>query len=217
MDDVSDRCRVMLSAGPGICSPDALSKAAGAGDIASVILTDRNENSGEFAEYCSTVTPALQAKEIAVLIHDDSQTMGRCGADGFYLEKSGEPVEEAIARFSPQKIVGCGGMMNRDIALKTGELNPDFILLGKIGRDIKPEAHRKNLALAQWWAEFVEMPGATLAGNEIASVVSVAQTALDFVMLEKAVFVEGKDPAAMIVEANALLDAHAPRFSEMDE
>lgn len=215
LDDLK-RCRVILTAKPKSVQPDALILAVNAGDVASVILYAGDSENHVFEAYCKEVTPHLQAAECAVLITDDTQAFGKSGADGLFLEKEKPNLEDFIARFSPQNIVGCGNIKARHNALETGELKPDFMFFGKLGGDIRPEAHPKNLKIAEWWAELVEIPGVVMGGSNLETVIEVAQTGIDFVALEQAIFSQG-DVAENIRKANALLDEHAPSFEEEDE
>ena len=212
-----DRCRLMLAAGPGICDLADLANGLRGGDVAAVILRDNRDNAIKFAEYCNKAVELIQASGAAALIADDTQIMGRFGADGLYLQGSLSTKSDMIARFSPQKIVGCGGILDRDAALKVGELYPDFVVLGKLGGDIKPEPHPKNLSIARWWAEFVELPGVTLGGNSVESVIAVSETGVDFVLLEKAVFAGKLDPEDAVRHSNQLLDQNGPRFTEASQ
>jgi thiamine-phosphate pyrophosphorylase len=108
-------------------------------------------------------------------------------------------------------------MMDRHRALQLGETNPDYLLFGKVGGDIKPEPHPKNLALGEWWAQFVEIPGMVMAGNSIESVVDVAATRVDFVLAGKAVFAPDVDARNAVSRINALLDEFAPDLAEEQE
>lgn len=216
VSEPDDRCRLMLAAGPGICVISELSKALAAGDVASVILCDRSDAPIEFFKYCEIAVPIIQEVGAAALVNNDSQIMGRSGADGLYIQQNQSSYAELIARFSPQKIVGCGGMMDRDAALRIGELFPDFVLLGKLGRDIKPEPHPKNLAIATWWAEFVELPGVLPGGADRQSVRAAAETGIDFVILEKAIFGNADAPDRCVSQVNEILEKHSPRFSDCE-
>jgi thiamine-phosphate pyrophosphorylase len=211
-----NRCRLILTANPLSTSSENLITAASAGDVASVILYAAEAEPHVFEAFCKDVTPQLQEADCAVLIADDTQAFGRCGADGLFAEKEKSKLEDFIARFSPQNIVGCGNIKARHNALEIGELKPDFIFFGKTGGDIKPEAHPKNIKLAEWWAELVEIPGIVMGGSALNSIIEVAKTGIDFVALEKAIFANG-DAAKNVVEANSLLDAHAPLFDEDEE
>ncbi len=208
-----NRCRLILTACPNSVTPNELVAAVNAGDVASVILYSAGAEPHEFEGFCKEVTPRLQAAGCAVLVADDTQAFGRSGADGLFLEREKSTLEDIIARFSPQNIVGCGNIKARHNALEIGELKPDFVFFGKLGGDIKPDAHPKNVALAEWWAELVEIPGVVMGGNAIESIIEVAQTGIDFVALESAVFSSG-EPSRHVLEANGLLDEHAPSFDE---
>ena len=214
-----NRCRLMLAASPTNASQEMLSAALEAGDVAGIILYCNEEATHAFEPFCEAVVPHAQSLDIAVLVADDSQIAGRVGADGYYLERDRSNLNDALARFSPQKIVGCGGMLDRHQALKLGETGIEFLVFGKLGRDTRPEPHRKNLALAQWWAEFVELPCVILAGNSVDSVIEAAKTGADFVLLDQAVFGEGATRDSVreaIAKANSLLDEHAPLLEEAD-
>ena len=211
-----NRCRLILTADVTLIDAKNLIAAATAGDVASVILYAGNAEPHAFESYCKKVTKPLQDAGCAVLIADDTQAFGRSGADGFLAEKQKPNLEDLIARFSPQNIVGCGNIKARHNALEIGELKPDFIFLGKLAGDIKPQAHPKNLALGEWWAELVEIPGIVMGGSELNSIIEVASTGIDFVALEKAIFEKG-NAAENVIAANALLDEHAPSFDEVDE
>ncbi len=212
-DNEINRCRLILAANPITIDKDDLIAAVGGGDVASVILYAAKSETYEFETWCKAITPSLQDAGCAVLIADDTQAFGRCGADGLFVEKEKSKLEDIIARFSPQNIVGCGNIKARHNALEIGELKPDFILFGKLSGDIKPEAHPKNLGLAEWWAELVEIPGIVMGGNSLDSIIEVAKTGIDFVALESAVFAQG-DPIKNVEKANMLLEQHAPVFDE---
>ena len=214
-----NRCRLMLAASPERASQDLVSAALEAGDVAGLILYCHGEATHMFEPFCEAVIPDAQSRDVAVLVADDSQVAGRSGADGYFLDRDRTNLNDAIARFSPQKIVGCGGMLDRHQALKLGETGIEFLMFGKLGRDTRPEPHRKNLALAQWWAEFVELPCVILAGNSLDSVIEAAKTGADFVMLDQAVFGDGATQESVreaIAKVNSLLDDHAPLLEEAD-
>jgi thiamine-phosphate pyrophosphorylase len=215
IEDVN-RCRLIITASPESVAAERLVQACEAGDVASVILYAAGSESHVFESWCKDVTAKLQQAGCAVLIADDTQVFGRSGADGLFLEREKPKLEDIIARFSPQNIVGCGNIKARHNALEIGELKPDFVFFGKLSGDIKPEAHPKNIALAEWWAELIEIPAIIMGGNRLDSVIEVAKTGVDFVALEGAIFGEGS-PVQNVVAANALLDEHAPSLQEDDE
>jgi thiamine-phosphate pyrophosphorylase len=118
-----------------------------------------------------------------------------------------------MEKFTPKMIVGAGGASDRHRALEIGEARPDYIFFGKLDGDIKPEAHPKGLALAEWWASMVEIPCVVMGGTDTASVIPVAETGAEFVALREAVFAHPEGPAAAVEAVNRLLDEKAPRFA----
>ena len=157
--------------------------------------------------------PIIQEAGAAALVAGDSRVAGRAKADGLYIAGKREEIEDAIVKFTPKMIVGAGGVSERHTALEIGEVQPDYIFFGKVDGDIKPEPHPKNLALGEWWASMVEIPCVVMGGNDVTSVVAVAETGAEFVALRDAVFAGPEAPERQVAEANRLLDEKAPRFN----
>ena len=210
----NDRCRLLLVA-PPIANGDALAKllsaALSGGDVASVILDGTDLDEATFQASAQKAVAVIQEKGAAAIILNDTRIAGRVGADGIHIEGKAAELAEAIEKHTPKFIVGTGNLRDRHSAMEIGELQPDYVFFGKIGADNKPDAHPRNLSLAEWWSELVEIPSIAQAGNSLESVVAAAQTGADFVALGSAIF-EAENPAEAVAEANRLLDEHAPRF-----
>ncbi len=212
-----DRCRLVLIVPE---NTDAAAQQAGleaalkGGDVASVILPQYGFNDSDFQKQAAILVPMIQEAGAAALIAGDSRIAGRVKADGLHVGGKAEELAEAIEKHSPKMIVGGGSANERHVALELGELNPDYVFFGKLDGDIKPEAHPKNLALAEWWASMIEIPCIVMGGTDLASVLPVAETGAEFVALREAVFAAPQGPAAAVAEINALLDEKAPRFAD---
>ncbi|MFC7066055.1 thiamine phosphate synthase [Brucella rhizosphaerae] len=210
----NERCRLLLVA-PPLADGDALAKllsaALSGGDVASVILDGSGLDEATFQASAQKAVAIIQDKGAAAIILNDTRIAGRVGADGIHIEGKAAELAEAIEKHTPKFIVGTGNLRDRHGAMEIGELQPDYVFFGKVGADNKPDAHPRNLALAGWWAELVEIPSVAQAGNTVESVIEAAQTGADFVALGRAVF-EAEDPAKAVAEANRLLDENAPRF-----
>lgn len=209
-----DRCRLVLI-WPQNEPEDAgarLGAALSGGDVASLIIPQHARSDDEFQQLCETLVPAAQRAGVAVMISGDTRVAGRVKADGIHFD--GKPAELAgiVERFGAKLAVGAGGAKSRDDALNLGECQPDYVFFGRFGYDTKAEPHSRNLQLGAWWAEMVSIPCIVLGGNDVASAETVAATGVEFVALCEAVFGDGRDPAAEVARANALLDAGAPRF-----
>lgn len=208
------RCRLVVFAPPVEALDRLLAEALAGGDVASVILMPGELDEAEFQRHCAPLLAPIQAAGAAALVGQHSRIAGRLEADGLYLEGRGHDFAGAVARFSPHASVGFGDVRDRQGALELGELQPDFVLFGRSDGDIRPEPHPKNLALAQWWAEMVEISCVVMAGSDIDSVVECAATGAEFVAAGLAVLAHVEGPRAAVAHANALLDEHAPVFDE---
>jgi thiamine-phosphate pyrophosphorylase len=212
-----NRCRIVLIAPPA-SAVDAferkLGEAIAGGDVASLILPQYGLDDDAFQALAERVVPVAQAAGVAAVIGGDSRTAGRVRADGIHVDGGKADLADMIDRMQDKMMVGAGGATTRDEALELGEQRPDYMFFGRFGYDTRPEPHRRNLALGQWWARMIEIPCIVLAGNAIESVEAVAATGAEFVGLSNAVFGEGADPAAQVARANALLEERAPRFED---
>ena len=211
----ADRCRLVLIAPqtPPAEWLDALPGALAAGDVASLILPQYGLDDAAFQKLAERVTPIVQGAGAAMVIAGETRIAARVGADGVHVEGGRQELESAVERLQAKMAVGAGGAKTRDDALNLGEARPDYMFFGKFGFDNKPEPHPRNLALGEWWSEMVAIPAIVMGGAELDSVRAVAATRADFVALSAAIF-DAPDMAAAVAQANALLDAHAPRFGE---
>lgn len=215
--DVSDRCRIVLFVPAAETIADAFMDALCGGDIASVVLLKGAMSDGAFLRHVTALTGPAQEAGAAVIIEGDSQTMGRAGADGLFIAADRAEVADAVARFSPKRIVGCGNIKNRHQAMEAGEAGADFLFIGKTDGDIRPEAHPRNLKLGGWCADVMQISVIAMGGSEVDSVIEVAQSGVEFVGLSRAVFEHPGGPGEAVRQANAALDAHAPRFEDDED
>ena len=215
MSAPEDRCRLVLIV-PDIADPGERARivadALRGGDVASVILPQYGLDDATFQKHAELIVPAIQEAGAAALIAGDSRVAGRARADGLHVTGSVEELSDAIDHHAPKLIVGGGKAADRHAALEVGEVRPDYIFFGKLDGDIKPEAHPKNLDLAEWWASMIEIPCIVMGGSDPASAVAVAETGAEFVALHLAVFADPSAAARIVAEVNAALDEKAPRF-----
>ncbi|WP_144621417.1 thiamine phosphate synthase [Agrobacterium cavarae] len=215
MGSPEDRCRLVLivpQAEDAGLQAKALEDALRGGDVASVIIPQYALDDDSFQKRAELLVPIVQAAGAAALVAGDSRVAGRVKADGLHVIGGVEPLAEAVEKFTPKMIVGGGNADDRHKALEQGEANPDYIFFGKLEGDIKPEPHPKNVALGEWWASMIEIPSIVMGGSDVASVVAVAESGVEFVALRQAVFAHAGGAAQAVAEANALLDEKAPRF-----
>ncbi|WP_420407210.1 thiamine phosphate synthase [Hoeflea sp.] len=215
MTDAANRCRLVLVT-PDIADPAALGEivadALRGGDVASVIIPQHDLDDKSFQRRCEALVPVVQAAGAAALVAGDTRVAGRVRADGLHVEAGSEAIGEAVQRHAPGLIVGGGNARERHAALAIGETQPDYVIFGSVSGDIKPEPHPKNMALAEWWADMIEIPCVLMGGTSIAFVEQLAETGAEFIAFGKAVFAEPSDAPRIVAEINAVLDEKAPRF-----
>lgn len=218
MAEHDNRCRLVLIAPDGETPDavaDALSQALRGGDVATVILPQYGRSDSDFQAIAEAVVPVVQAAGVAAVIAGDSRVAGRAKADGLHIDTGVSDTRDALEKFAPKLIVGAGGIKERHTALDLGELRPDYVFFGKLDGDIKPEAHHKNLALAEWWASMIEIPCVVMGGTALPSALAVAETRAEFVALRRAVFEHPEGPAQAVAQINAVLAEKAPRFDDL--
>ena len=217
MTDALNRCRLVLIAPQGLAPDDLerkLRQALEGGDVASLILPAYDLHETAFQELAERLTPVAQAAGVAVVMAGDTRIAARVKADGVHVDEGKAALADAIDRLQDKMMVGAGGVKTRDDALELGETRPDYMFFGRFGYDNTPEPHPRNLNLAQWWAEMIEIPCIVLGGSQVESVQAAAETGAEFVALSAAVFADGLDPREQVGRANSLLDQKAPRFED---
>jgi len=203
------RCRAVLTidvARSGVV--EDITKHAQLSDLASVILYKSQADFSRFQEQMAVLVSFFQARGVAVMIAGDSQIAGRLGADGIHIEGDKHLFQDLITRHGRRMILGFGGLKSRHDAMEIGELEPDYVMFGKLGADIDAAPHPRNLNLGSWWAMMMEIPCIVQAGAQMASLVEVAQTGAEFVALERAVLAND-NMAHALENANFLLDHDA--------
>ena len=205
------RPRLVLVTTPlpdGEVGVETLRAALGAGDVSSVILDRAGRSSHAFQAFAERLVPMIQDFGAAALVADDTQCAGRVRADGLHVSGGDlELLTETLERFSPKLIVGTSGFTLRHEALEAGERMPDYLFFGRFGGDTEDAAVAEDLEMAEWWAEIVEIPCIVMGGRDIESTLQAASTGAEFVALSAAVLGDRETAAAMVLRANAIIDA----------
>lgn len=214
VETTPERCRIVLALSTARnISPEQLAHILAAGDVASLILYSEENDENSFQKHAQALVPVIQNAGVAAIIAEDSRIAGRVKADGLHIETNMDDLKEAINKHQSSMMVGFANLKDRHSAMQIGELEPDYMMFGKLGADKKPEAHTRNINLGEWWASMMEVPALIQAGNSLASVETVAKTGAEFIVLDEIIF-GADDMVANIIAANKLLDEHAPKFGE---
>ncbi|ABM44921.1 hypothetical protein X471_00809 [Bartonella bacilliformis str. Heidi Mejia] len=141
----------------------------------------------------------VQHSGAALIIADHSQIVGRIKADGLHVEGNREALKIFKDQTKENKIVGFGNLRDRHSAMTVAEAGVDYLFFGKLGADQKAQAHPRNLSLATWWAEIMEIPAIIQAGNDYATVDEAFKTACEFIAVED-MLLSHEDPLPLLQE-----------------
>ena len=215
---VPDRCRVVLVLPeelPTDRTVEALANAFEGGDVASVIVPPHAMGERAYSDHLKAIAALAQPRNVAVLAVRDARLAGRLGLDGVHLDGDDDELADVLDRAGGRMMVGTQSARNRDRALEIGELNPDYLMFGRIDGDTHEAPHSKNLELTEWWAEMVEIPAIVMCGTDLDGTVDCAETGAEFVGLSRAVFEDPDRAREMVSRANTMLDQNAPRFARL--
>ncbi len=185
-----------------------LKQALEGGDIASLLISMPGANEGDLQAAAKRLVPLAQAREVAVLIENNTQIVGRSGADGLHVSGSDKDLEEAIQSFSEDRIIGHAGIKTRHEAMVVASMGVDYMFFGLLSLNQDEEPHRKSLAFGSWWSEVFETPCVVLAGVSVSSIDTAAQTGAEFVAVREAVWNHPEGPKTAVEQANAILSTH---------
>jgi len=175
-----------------------LKAALGAGDVACVLLRFAPPDENSRKKICRALATIVQDHGAALLLADDAQLAVRAGADGVHISAPGEKLDAALDSLKPDRIVGIGGLTDKDQAMTAGDLDVDYLMFG----DLEPggESAESVLERACWWAEIFNVPCIAVA-HELGAIGPLAKSGAEFVALGPTFF-----EAASVKQAQGALD-----------
>ena len=145
------------------------------------------------------VAAAVQRREIALLLDNRPEIVGRVDADGAHVTGI-EAFAAALATLKPERIAGAGGLRSRHDAMLAGENGADYVMFGEPDR----RGHRPPFEAIgeriQWWSELVEIPCIGYAGTA-GEVAPLAQAGADFVALGDWIWTHPQGAAEAVAKA----------------
>lgn len=181
----------------------ALKAALAAGDVACVLLRLAPPDEGSRKKIARALALLAHDAGAALLAPEDPLLAVRAGADGVHIEGLGDNFASALESLKPDRIVGIGGLANRDEAMTAGESDADYLMFGSL--DPGGASAAAVLERASWWAELFNVPCVAVA-HELAEVEALAKSGAEFVALGPKIFDDQRGPAVAVAEAQAALD-----------
>ena len=185
----------------------AFEAALAAGDVAAAVIRLAPADDRTRLARAKPLVKAAQDAGAAALIagEDVSDILGKSGADGIHLPDAVSAIE-AVERFAPEKIVGCGPLASRDDAMSVGEAGADYVMFGSDEAPFDQTVER-----VAWWVPIFQTPCVGVAPT-IDGVGRLASEEVEFVGISDAVWRAPEGPAAAVAAAVAMLSlARAPK------
>lgn len=168
-----------------------LEAALDAADVACVLLRTAGADEGAAKAVVRALAPAVQGRGAALLVEGDSRFAGRTEADGLHVGGVGAALDEALDALKPKKIVGVGGLVDRDAAMTAGETGVDYLMFGGPDETGDVDSVAERVA---WWAEIFNVPCVGYCAVP-ADVAVMARAGAEFVALCEGVW---DDPAGVL-------------------
>lgn len=168
-------------------------------DVACLLLRLSDMPQRSAKEVVREVAAVVQDGDVALLV-EDARVAAHTGADGVHVSDAGQIFADALDSLKPERIVGVGGVLSRDDAMRVGEAGADYLMFGMTeGSDA--EETREAVG---WWAEIFNVPCVGYAAT-LAEVEALAMAGAEFVALGDAVWQDPRGAAAALAEAQASL------------
>ncbi len=172
-----------------------LEAALAAADVACLLLRIAAADEGGAKAIVRALAPAVQGRGAALVVEGgarfDSRFVGRTDADGLHVVGVGPALDDAIEALRPKKIVGVGGLLDRDAAMHAGESGADYLMFGGPAEASDAEAVAERVA---WWAEIFNVPCVGYC-EDPAQAIAMARAGAEFVALCDGIW---DDPAAAL-------------------
>ncbi len=171
----------------------------GAGDVAAVLLRLADADERGLINRAKAVAAAVQRREIALLLENRADIVGRADADGAHIAGI-EAFAASLVTLKPQRIAGAGGLHSRHDAMLAGENGADYVMFGDPDRRGHRPSFETTVERLQWWSELVEIPciGYAATAGEVRP---LARVGADFVALGDWIWTHPEGAAAAVTTA----------------
>ncbi len=188
-------------------APD-LDGALQAADVAAVLLRLADADERTLINRAKAIAPAVQRRDVALLLDGRADIVARIGADGAHLTGI-EAFVTALASLKPDRIAGAGGLRSRHDAMVAGENGADYVMFGEPDRRGGRPVFAAVEERVNWWAELVEVPCVGYAAS-LDEVGPLARAGADFIALGDWIWTQPQGAPAAVATAAASLAEPVP-------
>ena len=200
------RARLHLVTPPTGAASDILpllEAALAAADVASVLLRLADLPERAAKDVVKAVAALVQGHDAALLL-EDARLAARTGADGVHVRTAGEAFTDAMESLKPERIVGAGGALSRDDAMRLGEAGADYLMFGERADGTVSPDRETTLEEVGWWAEIFNIPCIAFAAT-LDEVETLAAAGAEFIALSDALWADPRGIAAAVGDAEAAI------------
>ncbi len=184
-------------------------QALAAGDVAAILLRLADDDERKQIDRIKTLAPAVQRRDVALVIEGHAAIAARAGADGAHISGV-EAFAAALPLLKPDRIAGAGGLLSRHDAMLAGESGADYVMFGDPDRRGRRPSFEELEERLLWWVELLEIPCVAYAGHPD-EVAALAGTGADFIALGEWIWTSPQGVAAAIGNATEQLLTLTPR------
>jgi thiamine-phosphate pyrophosphorylase len=197
---------------PAIDDPTGLAEflpaALDAADIAAVLLRLAPADERTLIKRIKSLAPAIQDKDVAVIVDGHPEIVARAGADGCHITGVAG-LRDVAPMIKPARILGAGGLTLRDDAMTAGEAGVDYVMFGEPESDGSRPSLGAIIDRVSWWAEVFEIPCVAYAAH-MDEIEQLCEAGADFIAFGDTALSGRQDFVYVVREAGQRLKARAP-------
>jgi thiamine-phosphate pyrophosphorylase len=193
---------------------EALKRALGGGDVASLQLRLKDVSDDEILRAGERLMRIAQAHDVAFIVNDRPDLAKKLGADGVHVGQEDAPYAEARALLGPDKIVGVTCHNSRHLAMEAVEAGADYVAFGAFYPTSTKEAKtRAEAEILTWWQEIMEAPCVAIGGITVANAQPLVEAGADFLAVASGVWGHADGPEAAVRAFNHIFENAAKQRS----
>ncbi len=127
-------------------------------EIACVRLSMTSQQEDEICRAADALREVCHARDVALVIRDHVQLVGRLGLDGVHLDDAARSVRAARKLLGPDAIVGAFCGTSRHDGMTAGEAGADYVSFGPLTASLLGDGQVADAELFEWWSEMIEIP-----------------------------------------------------------
>jgi thiamine-phosphate pyrophosphorylase len=201
-------CRLYLITPPKLepkLFAETLSRALGAGDVASVQLRLKDVPDDEILRAGEILMPVAQKANVAFILNDRPDLAAKIGADGVHIGQEDAAYADARKLMGSGKIVGVTCHDSRHIAMEAAEAGADYVAFGAFfPTATKDPKTRAEIEVLRWWSDIMVVPCVAIGGITVANCAALIEAGADFLAVASGVWNHPEGPEAAVKAFNAL-------------